>query len=38
MKIVDDLQTAQKKVAEDQKKKADAPVAKDAAPAKEGGK
>jgi hypothetical protein len=38
MKIVDDLQTAQKKVAEDQKKKADAPAAKDAAPAKEGGK
>lgn len=32
-KIVDDLQTAQKKAAEDQKKKADAPPAKDAAPA-----
>src|SRR5258708_40297356 len=30
-KIVDDLQTAQKKVAEDQKKKADVPAAKDAA-------
>jgi hypothetical protein len=36
-KIVDDLQTAQKKTAEDQKKKADVP-AKDAAPAKDGGK
>jgi TolA-binding protein len=33
-KIVDDLQTAQKKAAEDSKKKADAPAAKDAAPAK----
>jgi hypothetical protein len=32
-KIIDDLQTAQKKVAEDLKKKADAPAAKDAAPA-----
>jgi uncharacterized protein HemX len=30
-KIVDDLQAAQKKVAEDLKKKADAPAAKDAA-------
>ena len=33
VKIVDDLQAAQKKSAEDQKKKADAPAAKDAAPA-----
>jgi prefoldin subunit 5 len=32
-KIVDDLQAAQKKVAEDAKKKADAPTAKDNAPA-----
>jgi prefoldin subunit 5 len=32
-KIVDDLQAAQKKVAEDAKKKADAPTAKDSAPA-----
>jgi prophage DNA circulation protein len=32
-KIVDDLQAAQKKTAEDLKKKADAPPAKDAAPA-----
>ena len=38
-KIVDDLQAAQKKAAEDAKKKADAVPAKDAAPAaKEGGK
>jgi septal ring factor EnvC (AmiA/AmiB activator) len=36
-KIVDDLQ-AQKKAAEDQKKKADAPPAKDTPVAKEGGK
>jgi len=34
-KLVDDLQTAQKKTAEDLKKKADAPPAKDAAPAKD---
>jgi hypothetical protein len=32
-KVVDELQTAQKKAAEDLKKKADAPAAKDAAPA-----
>ena len=32
-KIVDDVQTAQKKTTEDLKKKADAPPAKDAAPA-----
>ena len=32
-KLVDDLQTAQKKMAEDLKKKADAPPVKDAAPA-----
>ena len=32
-KAVDELQTAQKKAAEDLKKKADAPAAKDAAPA-----
>ena len=32
-KMVDDLQSAQKKATEDQKKKADAPAAKDAAPA-----
>jgi hypothetical protein len=32
-KIVDDLQAAQKKAAEDAKKKADAPAAKDSAPA-----
>ena len=31
-KVVDDLQTAQKKVAEDLKKKADAPAPKDSAP------
>ena len=37
-KIVDDLQAAQKKAAEDQKKKADAPPAKDGAAAKDGGK
>lgn len=38
-KIVDDLQAAQKKMAEDVKKKADAPPAKDAAPAiKDGAK
>ena len=38
-KIVDDLQAAQKKAAEDAKKKADAAPAKDAAPAvKDGGK
>jgi hypothetical protein len=38
-KIVDDLQSAQKKTAEDLKRKADAPPAKDSAPAaKEGGK
>src|SRR5205807_10163312 len=38
-KIVDDVQTAQKKTAEDLKKKADAPATKDNAPAaKEGAK
>ena len=37
-KAVDDLQTAAKKAAEDQKKKADSAPVKDAAPAKEGGK
>ena len=39
-KVVDDLQTTQRKAAEDQKKKAETPPAKDAgpAPAKEGGK
>ena len=37
-KIVEDLQAAQKKSAEDQKKKVDAPLAKDAPAAKEGGK
>jgi len=38
-KIVEDLQTAQKKTAEDSKKKVDAPPAKDSAPAsKEGAK
>ena len=36
-KIVDDLQTAQKKAAEDLKKKADASTAKDAPAAKDGG-
>jgi hypothetical protein len=34
-KVVDELQTAQKKAAEDLKKKADATAAKDAAPAKD---
>jgi septal ring factor EnvC (AmiA/AmiB activator) len=37
-KVVDDLQAAAKKAAEDQKKKAEAPPAKDAPAAKEGGK
>jgi hypothetical protein len=37
-KVVEDLQAAQKKVAEDLKKKADAPPARDGAAAKEGGK
>ena len=37
-KIVDDLQAAQKKAAEDAKKKADTAPAKDAAPAKDSGK
>src|SRR5882672_10046261 len=37
-KVVDELQTAQKKAAEDLKKKADAPAAKDAAPAKDSAK
>jgi TolA-binding protein len=37
-KIADDLQAAQKKTAEDLKKKADAPPAKDGAAAKDGGK
>ena len=37
-KVVDDLQAAQKKTAEDLKKKADVPPAKDAPAAKEGGK
>ena len=39
-KIVDDLQAAQKRAAEDQKKKADAPAVKDSSPpaAKDGGK
>jgi hypothetical protein len=36
-KIVDDLQTAQKRTAEDLKRKADAPPAKDAAPAAKDG-
>jgi hypothetical protein len=35
-KVVEDLQVAQKKPVEETKKKADAPAAKDAAPAKEG--
>src|SRR6266851_7900389 len=35
-KLVDELQTEQKKAIEDQKKKADAPPAKDTPPAKEG--
>jgi prophage DNA circulation protein len=37
-KIVDDLQAAQKKAAEDAKKKADTSPAKDAAPVKDSGK
>ena len=37
-KTLADLQAAQKQLTEDPKKKADAPPAKDAAPAKEGGK
>jgi hypothetical protein len=37
-RIVDDLQAAQKKAAEDQKKKADVPPAKDAPAAKDGAK
>jgi TolA-binding protein len=37
-KTVDELQAAQKKAIEDQKKKVEAPPAKDAPPAKEGGK
>jgi hypothetical protein len=37
-KVVDELQAAQKKAADDLKKKADAPAAKDAAPAKDGAK
>jgi hypothetical protein len=37
-KIVDDLQAAQKKAPEDQKKKADAPPAKDAPAVKDGAK
>jgi septal ring factor EnvC (AmiA/AmiB activator) len=37
-KIVDDLQAAQKKAAEDQKKKAEAPAAKDTPAAKDGAK
>jgi hypothetical protein len=37
-KIMDELQTTQKKAAEDSKKKADAPAAKDAAPAKDSAK
>jgi hypothetical protein len=37
-KLVDDLQAAQKKTAEDLKKKADAPPAKDAAPPKDAAK
>jgi seryl-tRNA synthetase len=37
-KVVDDLQAAAKKAAEDQKKKAETPPAKDAPAAKEGGK
>ena len=36
-KVVDDLQTAQKKAAEDLKKKADAPVARDGPPAAKDG-
>lgn len=37
-KVVDDLQAAQKKTAEDLKKKVDAPPVKEGAAAKEGGK
>jgi TolA-binding protein len=37
-KVVEELQAAQKKAAEDLKKKADAPPAKDGAAAKDGGK
>jgi hypothetical protein len=37
-KVVDELQAAQKKGGEDSKKKTEAPAAKDAAPAKDGGK
>ena len=37
-KLVSDMQTTQGKLADDVKKKADAPVAKDATPAKEGTK
>jgi hypothetical protein len=37
-RLVDELQTAQKKTIEDLKKKADAPPAKDTPPAKEGAK
>ena len=37
-KRLDDVQSAQKKAADDTKAKADAPSAKDAAPAKDGGK
>src|ERR1700704_262894 len=35
-KLVDELQAAQRKAADDQKKKTDAPPAKDASPAKDG--
>jgi hypothetical protein len=37
-KIVDELQTAQKKAAEDSKKKTDVPAAKESAPVKDGAK
>ena len=37
-KIVDDLQAVQKKAVEDQKKKAEAPAAKESVPAKDGAK
>src|ERR1700738_2780646 len=37
-KVVDELQTAQKKAAEDLKKKADVPAAKESTPAKDGAK
>jgi hypothetical protein len=37
-KVVDDLQAAQRKMAEDSKTKADAPAAKDGVAAKDGGK